>query len=511
MAEHIRALVVILAIAIVVFAYLKKSLGNTLGMETFTRWRNAWFAITIIAFAAHNFWLFMLLAAAYLVYVKGKETDVLGLYLALMIILPTLNNRIPMLIDISYIRLMTIILLVPMVLKLMKNPDVPGLGRTWADKFLIAFLILNTILMMRGTTPTDAIRYGLVATLDIFVPYFVASRAILNMKHLTNVLNGFLMSAMVVAVIGMFEHVTGWLLYNSLQSALNTESGFGKYLGRGDDLRALGSLDHSLILGFVLMVAVGLFAYLSKSFPNRFTKIIGFMILIGGLYATLSRSPWMGAAIALVIFLVISPKAPKNIAILAIVAIVAIPILPALPFGQKVMNMLPFVGKTDTYNIEYREVLIDKSILLIKKNPVFGAYDVTKDPDMEEMVQGEGIVDIVNTYLGVVLATGLVGLFLFLGPLVFALFTLLLTLTRIRDSSSSAMTCGRSLHGVYIAILVTIFATSSIGIIATLYWTVIGLIFSFARVALLPEIDEQGAMRKVAAVDYPSFRLGKAV
>ena len=62
MSEHLRALVVILALSLPVF-WLAKAPATALAMsaEQFNRSRNLWLAITLIAFLAHNFWLYLLL------------------------------------------------------------------------------------------------------------------------------------------------------------------------------------------------------------------------------------------------------------------------------------------------------------------------------------------------------------------------------------------------------------------------------------------------------------------
>ena len=91
------------------------------------------------------------------------------------------------------------------------------------------------------------------------------------------------------------------------------------------------------------------------------------------------------------------------------------PLLLASPAGRTIIDYLPFVGTVDAGTVTYRERLFDISIEVIKQNPVLGAADVMQLPVMQQLRQGAGIIDIVNTYLLVALVTGLVGLSLFAG------------------------------------------------------------------------------------------------
>ncbi|CAG0963547.1 hypothetical protein MTYP_00862 [Methylophilaceae bacterium] len=507
MPEHLRALVVILVLATFVFFYTKRAIGPQLLPEEFKRWRNAWFAITLIAFLSNHFWIFIAVTTAYLFYAKRSEDNKFALYFGLIILVPTIAARIPMLFDINYARILSLTILLPMLLMLKPTPEAPGMGKTLADKILIAFLVLSTILMMRGTTFTDALRGGFYLFLDGFLPYFIASRVINNFEQLKKVMAAFVLTSMVAALIGVFEYANSWLLYNALQDALRVEWNMGSYLGRGDNLRALASFDHSLIFGFVMMVTLGFYLFISKSIKSNALRIFGFVLILAGLYSSLSRGPWVGTAVLLLVFIATGPRAIKHLAILAIAGIIALQILPSIPLGQKIISLLPFVGDTDTENIEYRQQLLDKSYILVKKNPLFGVYDVREDPEMEDMVQGEGIIDIVNSYLGVVLGQGLVGLSLFVSILMLALLSVMRSLKRIRDKKSDEYLCGRSMLATFAAILVTIFTVSGIGIIPTIYWVLAGLIFSFARITKTGPIPGSVPQKNVEKGIYPTSRL----
>jgi hypothetical protein len=84
MPEHLRALIVILVLATVVFAFAKApacALTSTTG--DFERRRNLWFAITLTAFLAHNFWIYVIVVAALLIFALPREPNKLAMFFLL--------------------------------------------------------------------------------------------------------------------------------------------------------------------------------------------------------------------------------------------------------------------------------------------------------------------------------------------------------------------------------------------------------------------------------------------
>lgn len=474
--------------------------------KEFSRWRNAWFAITLLAFLSQNFWVFIILCSLFILYMAKSEQNKFALYLALLLAIPTITSRIPHLFNINYPRLLSLMLLLPIFISFKKTPDAPSLGKPLAEKLMLAYLLLYIILMMRGTTFTDSLRYGFYTFTDYFLPYYAASRAIKDFEQLKKVMVAFIFACLLVGVIGVFEFSRAWLLYNALTATLHVDWDMGSYLGRGDSLRAVASLGHSLALGFIMMVGLGFYLFIARSIKSKILRLTGLGLIIAGLISPLSRGPWIGTAILLLVFIAFGPKIIKRFSLLGISAIIAIQSLYWIPGGEKVINLMPFVGEVDKSNIEYREKLIDKSFLIIQKYPLFGVFDVRQLPEMEDMVQGQGIIDIVNTYLGVMLGMGLVGLSLFLGFFALVLMSLRKSMKKIVDKKSEEHLCGRSLLATMAAVLFTIFTVSGIGIIPTIYWSLAGLIFSYGRVINQTGVTKNNEISVEKPV-YPTFRL----
>lgn len=157
------------------------------------------------------------------------------------------------------------------------------------------------------------------------------------------------------------------------------------------------------------------------------------------------------------------------------IAILLLPLISALPGGERIINLLPYVGENENENIEYREQLIANSLIVIKRNLWFGSVDYMETPEMEAMRQGEGIIDLVNTYIQVALKAGLVGVALFASFFGFVLVGIYRAMRTIGDREDEIYLLGRALLAALAGTLLIIFTVSSITIIPVVYWSLAGL------------------------------------
>jgi len=136
-------------------------------------------------------------------------------------------------------------------------------------------------------------------------------------------------------------------------------------------------------------------------------------LFIVALYAAHARGPWLTAIVIYFLYLAISPAGRSMFMKSVTVTLVAAGILVATPFGQRIIDTLPFIGTVDQENVLYRRRLAEESWRLVMQNPLFGDPFVASR--MEDLRQGQGIIDLMNAYAAVALFTGLVGLTLFVG------------------------------------------------------------------------------------------------
>jgi O-antigen ligase len=204
-------------------------------------------------------------------------------------------------------------------------------------------------------------------------------------------------------------------------------------------------------------------------------------LLAAGLIASLSRGPWVGAVVLLVVFLATGRNAMPRLVGLAAAAVLAFSLIAMLPGGEKVINLLPFIGETEKGSIDYRQNLLNQSMIVIERNPWFGSVNYLETPEMESLRTGLGIIDIVNTYIQIVLETGLVGLGLFISFFALILWRIYGAMRSIRDRNSEERLLGRALLATLLAILLIIFTVSSITIIPIVYWSIAGLGMAYAE------------------------------
>jgi O-antigen ligase len=489
MPEHIRALFVILALATTVFAFARRPAADLIPLNDFTRRRNLWLGLSVLAFVSHSFWVYAGVTAIALTITRQRERNPLALFFLLLFLIPPAPavisgfGVITYLFKIDHVRLLALFILLPAFFTLRKRMGVLPFGRTWPDKLLAAYLVLSAILYLRETTLTDTLRQTLYLVLDIFLPYYVASRAPKELGDFKDAMLAFALAAMVLALIGLFEFARHWLLYSALISALGMHWDMASYLARSGSLRASATAGQAIVLGYVISVAIGFYLFLQKGVRSRVQRLLGALLLAAGLFAPLSRGPWIGAAAMVGVFIATGRSAIKRLTLLALAGLLAIPLLAIIPGGQKVLDLLPFIGTTEQANITYRERLFDNALIVIQRNPWFGSVDYRNTAEMQSMIQGQGIIDVVNTYLGVALEAGLVGLALFAGFFAVVLLGINKAMRTFASKDDEMRRLGRALLATLVGILITIITVSSITVIPVVYWAVAGMGVAYIQMA----------------------------
>ena len=498
MPEHLRALAVILVFAGVVFALAKPAAcAAGYAPADFDRRRLLWFALTLAAFLAHNFWIYIAVAAALLLHALAHERNKLALFFFVLLAVPPISAEIGgfgvlrHFFSIDYVRLLALAVLLPAFLSLRAQRDAVAFGRLLPDKILLSYLALLFVLQLQHSTFTDALRGGVFyAFIDVFLPYYVASRALTSLPAFRDALMSLVLGALVVATIGVFEFFRRWLLYMPLDEALGAPWGLGTYLARGQTLRAQASTGQPIVLGYVMAVSIGVFLALRTE--RRTAWRLGLLLLVAGLIAPVSRGPWLGAAAIVLAFVATGPSGGlRTVGLLLLGSGIIAALLAA---GAGIVDYLPFLGTIDTGNVTYRQRIVEVSMEVVAQNPLFGSYDFMQLPLMQQLRQGQGIIDIVNTYLGVALESGLAGLGLFCGFFLATAAAIFRGMRNVPDAGHELHLLGRALLATLLGILVTIYTTSSIGVVAVIYWCVAGMGVAYARLvrathpALAPRI-----------------------
>ena len=487
MPEHLRALVVILVLATFFFVFVQRLAYAISKAEDFRFRRNLWFVLTLSAFLASNYWLYLAIAAPLLIYASRREANPPALYFFILFVLPEATIQIPgmglinFFFELTHARVLALLILLPAYLFLRRQIDTPSFGRTAPDKALAAYLLLTAILYFREESVTNSMRQVFYLFIDVFLPYFVISRSLKNMQSFRDAILSLVLAVMVVAPLAMFEFSKGWLLYSSLLSKLDLWGGMTGYLARDGILRSVVTTGQAIALGYLMVVGIGFYLFMQRSIRQNIHRRLGMALLVGGLIAPLSRGPWIGSLVLFVVFFATGRHATRRLVSLALAAMLILPLVSVLPGGDRVINLLPFIGSTEKGNVDYRERLITNSMIVIDRNPWFGSNEFLATPEMQAMRQGQGIIDVVNTYLSVILEEGWIGLGIFVSIFVLTLAGVYRAMRSIQDKDGEAYLLGRTLLAIQVSILVMIFTVSAITVIPIVYWSVAGLGVAYAQ------------------------------
>jgi len=498
MPEILRSLLVVLIIAITVFGFTQGPItARAIAPSNFVLRRNIWFVITLAAFLANNYWIFVGIAAFFLIYGAKREQNKIALLFSVLFAVPLFRVEISGLgivnyfFDIDYFRMLSLVVLLPSFLLLRKQQGTTAFLKNTPDKFLAAFLLLGLVRQFQIDSLTNILRTVFYLFIDIFLPYYVASRSLRSIEAFRDALSSFVVAVLIISVIGVVELGKGWLLYSNVSHSLGIEWGFGGYLARAGNLRAIASTGQAIVLGYIITVALGLYLFVSRSIKNPFARGLGYLTLGAGLISPLSRGPWVGAIFTGIIYIFTTPKPIILLAKLIIPFSALFFLLLISPVGPTIIDHLPFVGTIDAENVLFRERLLENSLQVIARNPFFGSYDYMLTPEMEELRAGPngGIIDVVNSYLAILLSGGLVALALFIGFFISIIIGLIHSMRNAYKIESEHRQLGRALLATIAGILITIYTVSSIIFIPIIYWLIGGLCVAYIQMAKYESVN----------------------
>jgi O-Antigen ligase len=447
MPHGIKDLIVVLALALAIFHFARPIARHFTSDADFSRRRGVWLALTVVAFLSPTFWWFVIIAAPLLIWARRRDSNPVALYLLLLHVIPSLPVAIPVigineLFDLDNYRLLSFCILIPVALQLRRAGNGTRIaGLRSMDVLLLAFGVLHIALYIPPDLPnheilrdslTNVLRRALLFVVDVYALYFAVSRGCSERGKLRDAMATFCLGCAIMAVVAVFESARHWLLYADLQLRW-TETASRLYLERAGTLRAQASAGHSLALGYLLAIGFGFWLYLRKEVSSRWTRLAVTLLLWLGLVSAYSRGPWLGAVAVYLTFMAVGPGSFARTFKAAAVIAVVFGAVSLTPFGDRIVSVLPFFGgSVDNANVVYRQRLFDRSWELLRERPFFG--DQLAQFKLEDLRQGEGIVDFVNTYADVALSYGLVGLFCFVG---FALLGLMRAYRTVRETATA--------------------------------------------------------------------------
>lgn len=463
MIQSIKELIFVMALTVPIWMVGKAFFGNSVSAEVFRSRRNTWLIVTVLGFLSPNIFIYAAFAGPAIYRAGKRDTSPISLFILLFFAIP--NAAVPLssigidLLPISPHRILAITLLPAFIFSNKTYQEIADLR--WFDIMLfllLTFVALGIFLGLPYHSFTHTLRLITVATLDTIVLYLGFRLLGSHRGLIRDGMASWVFSGVLLSVVAVFESYQGWLLYVGINSRWGSENAFS-YLMREGSLRAQASAGHSLTLGIWLVVAWAFYLALQRGWQSKRMRFAVAALLLGGLWSCASRGAWLAALLSSGVYLGLNPnglgRGVKAIAISCFGVLLFV----ISPLGDKFVSYLPFVGSVDSYNVDYRVKLFTVCIDLIKMNPVFGNQLAINQ--MQELRQGQGIIDLVNGYLQIAVFNGLIALGLFVGLLVVGVVRAVTAWNAIRRGDVELAYLGSSLVAAMLGTLLFI-ATAGI-------------------------------------------------
>lgn len=479
--------------------FLRKRFGGLLSQKEY--WQ-VWFVIfgsAVVSFLSLKPYIFVVgVAVGALITLNLFGKDAKGrvaTFWLLLLLFPPVSlstdglagfNRV---LDLNHLRVLSILVLLPGAFSLAtdRHIRVPAAMR-WTDAFVLAFPLLRLITAAPTSTLTSTVRLAVEMFLDVLLPYFVTTRGLRSAADLKFVVSRMALGLAYLAVVALLETLLRKNVYTELEFIYGVRWTATHQLWRGPFLRVDGTTPQPIIFAFVMMTAFALWSWLRATGGVLLGqgRMVAFLLFVAFIL-TWSRGPLLGFVGFLGCLLALRRMPPMRFLSLLVILVIVGGIAYASGAEQYAYEALKSVfgsSAEETSTIDYRRKLLEASLALIKQSPVWGVPNYTAY--LQDLRQGEGIIDLVNTYVAVMLSAGLVGLACFLAPHLFVLYRLL---KHIRPAAERSRLLGGSFPIAFaaltVAALFVIFTTSTYSIVAAMLLFMIAV--PSAWLAMTPE------------------------
>jgi len=499
MLVNLKALFIVLVVGGLVFSLAKPIALTFMGQSDFVRRRNLWFVLTAAGFLSPNIWVFAVIAAPLLVWGGRKDSNPVAFYLSLLLVVPAVSVDIPFvginhLFQLNSYRLLALCVLVPAAWRLHRAKD-PNWSRHLRamDLFLLAYGVILTAIfippdpstvhnVIYHDTPTNLLRRGVLFLLDVYLLYYVVSRSCTQRRVIVEALAAFCLACVILAPIAVFESVRHWLLYAEIGPRWGVPLVADTYFMRDAALRAQATAGHSIALGYLFATALGCWLYLRSRVPSGTIRTVVAVMLGCGLLVTYARGPWFGAVAVYFAFHAVGARALPRLFKAAVAATVVGGLILMSPLGERILWLLPYVGSPDAADtLLYRQRLAERAWELIQQHPFFGQQ--LWYLQMQDLRQGQGIIDFVNTYAQIALFYGGVGLAAFAGVILIGTSRAYRAVRSVGARDADLALLGKALIACMCGTLLIIATCSLMPAIEQLLYVLVAMLGAYAQLA----------------------------
>jgi len=274
----------------------------------------------------------------------------------------------------------------------------------------IIILLVLEITHQRDPSITAMIRQSIPIVVGMLLPYLLISRSLRNSEDVRRFLLAFTLSGFVMAVIATAEARLHWLIYQQINGSLQIQLGVNLYAKvRAGLLRAPASFPESTTLATFLVLSIMAALACRSSFPSRTKWWAVLVVLALGLISANSRGAFVALAGGLVAWDFYHRRYGSLVMKVGLAAGAYMCALLAAQFSHYFAAMVGQEAGTAS-TTDYRTQLLHRGMDEIRKHPFFGQNLNTALDNLQDLRQGEGIIDIVNGYINYGLTLGYPGM-----------------------------------------------------------------------------------------------------
>lgn len=493
---QIKTLVVLTILAFAGAYLFRHQLRLCLSESEIKTFKKTWFFITFWSLFAPQIWV-LLGGMAFIIFMMKKsfKDDPVGLiclFLVSVFAIPNVYAYLPGIgpiytfFKLDTVALCSMIILLPLLKSSLKKGPLFSFD---TDKYVIAFYLLVFMLDLRASPVTEVGRQFINNFFEGILPYLVISRNLQCLRDHHRVIGAMVFMFCVMTLICAYESIAKQYLYTITKFKyylVHPVMLVGNY--RAGFLRAMGPIASPISLGIFMAFLISAVLYLNHYARKSIHSFGALLLSIMALIFTFSRGSWLGGLASSMLYTLKNEKAFGKFFKLGVYVTLALIAISFTPYVEKLEELLPskFKGeeahRTDTF--DYRERLLENSIIVIKEDPTFGNANFMAHPAMQEMRQGQGIIDVVNTYLSISLSYGLVTLTIFLLAIIPNMVKIYLISQKLPEDYAILARYGKLISFVVLGLLIMIYNMSPMGYLRVYMWVLIAIQAALLKIML---------------------------
>ena len=364
--------------------------------------------VPVVGLLAHDYYLFYAFVALLPLLAFGDATRLACLYVLLLPQFPELRAHFVIgstyLCDFSAIYAFNFGALV--ALAFTRGAPLRDMRSTDLAAWLLFLVALG--FSARGLPATAVLRVTVQTFLNVIPPYYVLSRTLRTREAAIEAMLLFVLAALCNAVVALFEMRRSWPLYQQMLYQLGVPPTLSATLSiRAGFLRAQGAIANptalGLLLGFAIIACLALREQMTK--VGRWVVLT---LLAIGLIAAQSRGGWLAAGLGICLYFLYTRRTLWAVGFVSVALAGWILVLTALPKSGMLGELAGRSGDGQM-TATYRSTLFDRGLEEVAAHPLVGQTLDQLQVSMNDMRQGEHIIDYVNTHLFVALTLGVFG------------------------------------------------------------------------------------------------------